>query len=139
MADIALLTPSEYARIRRCSLRTLDRERASGSGCPYVRLGARIFYRRSNIEHYIEAHVRGRQDGRELVSVGSVGNSSNINALDNDVKHPEANSWLQNDRRRIQRRLTAAGTTVNTRRQVAWRRRRRYPPSKKRHISRSKL
>jgi hypothetical protein len=60
MSDIELLTPAEFARLRRCSLRTLDRERATGSGCLYVQLGARIFYRRTDIERHIETNVRGR-------------------------------------------------------------------------------
>lgn len=63
MSDIELLTSSEFARLRRCSLRTLDRERATGGGCPYVRLGARVLYRRSDIERYFEAHVRGHRAG----------------------------------------------------------------------------
>ena len=69
MSDIKLLTTAEYARLRRCSLRTLDRERATGSGCPYVRLGGRIFYRRSDIERYIETLVR-RHDGARLFGLG---------------------------------------------------------------------
>jgi Helix-turn-helix domain len=64
MTDTELLTPAEYARYRRCSLRTLDRERANGDGCPYVRLGSRILYRRTDIDRYIEAHVRGIAHGR---------------------------------------------------------------------------
>jgi hypothetical protein len=59
VADTDLMTPQEYARYRRCSLRTLDRERAVGQGCPYVRIGNRILYRRGDIERFIEAHVRG--------------------------------------------------------------------------------
>jgi hypothetical protein len=54
-----LLTPQEYARVRRSSLRTLDRERAEGRGCPYVQLGARVFYRRQDIEKYFASRVRG--------------------------------------------------------------------------------
>ena len=54
-----LLTPQEYAHVRRSSVRTLDRERAEGRGCPFVRLGSRIFYRRRDIDRYIEAQVRG--------------------------------------------------------------------------------
>jgi hypothetical protein len=54
-----LMTAAEFARYRRCSLRTLDRERATGCGCPYVRLGARVLYRRADVERYIEQHVRG--------------------------------------------------------------------------------
>ena len=68
MSDFELLTPAEYARLRRCSLRTLDRERSSGSGCTYVRLGGRIFYRRSDIELYVEGLVR-RHKGPDLVRV----------------------------------------------------------------------
>jgi hypothetical protein len=70
MPDIELLTAAEYARLRRCSMRTLDRERANRSGCPYVRLGGRIFYRRSDVERYIETLVR-RHDNGELLAVGS--------------------------------------------------------------------
>jgi hypothetical protein len=72
MPDIELLTAAEYARLRRCSLRTLDRERANSSGCPHVRLGGRIFYRRSDIERYLETLVR-RHDGYELIGVGRNG------------------------------------------------------------------
>jgi hypothetical protein len=54
-----LLTPQEYAHVRRSSIRTLDRERAEGRGCPFVRLGSRIFYRRRDIDRYIETQVRG--------------------------------------------------------------------------------
>jgi hypothetical protein len=68
MTDIELLTAAEYARLRRCSRRTLDRERANRSGCPYVRLGGRILYRRSDIERYIETLVR-RHDGDALLGV----------------------------------------------------------------------
>jgi hypothetical protein len=58
-AQADLMTPAEFARYRRCSLRTLDRERATGRGCPYVRLGARVLYRRADAERYIEQNVRG--------------------------------------------------------------------------------
>ena len=68
MSETELLTPQEYARYRRCSLRTLDRERSEGKGCPYVRLGARILYRRSDIERYIEAHVRDHGDATPVLS-----------------------------------------------------------------------
>jgi len=69
MSNIELLTAAEYARLRRCSLRTLDRERANRSGCPYVRLGGRIFYRVSDIERYIEMLVR-RDNDDGLLGVG---------------------------------------------------------------------
>ena len=62
MTETDFLTPREYARYRRCSVRTLDRERAEGRGCPYVRLGRRILYRRADIERHMEAHLRGARE-----------------------------------------------------------------------------
>jgi hypothetical protein len=59
MSDPEFLTAAEYARLRRCSLRTLDRERATGEGCRYVRLGSRILYRRADIDNYVAEHLRG--------------------------------------------------------------------------------
>jgi hypothetical protein len=60
-----LVTPKEYAHYRRCSVRTLDRERAEGRGCPYLRIGSRILYRRSDIDRYIETQLRGGKLGFE--------------------------------------------------------------------------
>jgi hypothetical protein len=53
-----LLTTVEYARVSRRSPRTIERERSTGTGCPYVRLGGRILYRRSDIERHIEKNIR---------------------------------------------------------------------------------
>jgi len=55
-----LLTQREYAHYRRCSIRTIERERAVGIGCPYVRLGARILYRLADIDRFVDAHLIGR-------------------------------------------------------------------------------
>jgi excisionase family DNA binding protein len=54
-----LLTAAETARFLRCSVRTLERERAEGRGCRYVRIGGRIRYRRADVDAFITAHVRG--------------------------------------------------------------------------------
>jgi hypothetical protein len=59
MIDTELWTSRECAEYRRCSLRTLDRERERGDGCPYIRIGARIYYRPSDVEGFIAAHVCG--------------------------------------------------------------------------------
>lgn len=59
MIDTELLTPRECASYRRCSLRTLDREREHGDGCPYVRIGGRIYYRRSDVDQFIAVHLCG--------------------------------------------------------------------------------
>jgi hypothetical protein len=53
-----LLTSKECAAYRRCSVRKLDRERAERRGCPYVRIDGRIFYRRADVDRFIESHLR---------------------------------------------------------------------------------
>jgi hypothetical protein len=57
-----LLTQREYAEYRRCSIRTIERERAIGEGCPYVRMGARILYRLADVDCFIDAHRIGSSD-----------------------------------------------------------------------------
>jgi hypothetical protein len=59
-------TSRECATYRRCSLRTLDRERERGDGCPYIRVGERIFYRRGDVERFIEEHVCGDRAAEPL-------------------------------------------------------------------------
>jgi hypothetical protein len=66
MSDPEFLTAAEFARLRRCSLRTLDRERQTGRGCRYVRLGARVLYRRADIERYVADNVRGPRDDSSI-------------------------------------------------------------------------
>ena len=53
-----LFTQAEYARFRRCSTKTLERERVAGTGCPYIRVGGRVLYRRGDIEAFLAARVR---------------------------------------------------------------------------------
>ena len=53
-----LYTPSEYATWRRCSLKTLERERAAGTGCPYVLIGRRVLYREQDIEAFLAGCLR---------------------------------------------------------------------------------
>jgi hypothetical protein len=53
-----LYTPQEYAAWRRCSLKTLERERAAGTGCPYALLGRRVYYREQDIEAFLADQVR---------------------------------------------------------------------------------
>jgi Helix-turn-helix domain len=65
MTQTELLTAKECADYRRCSLRTLDRERELGNGCPYVRIGGRIYYRRRDVDQFIAAHLCGGSGDRE--------------------------------------------------------------------------
>jgi hypothetical protein len=53
-----LLTEAEAARLRRQSIRTLQAERLRGDGCPHVKLGRSVRYRRSDVLKFIEANVR---------------------------------------------------------------------------------
>jgi hypothetical protein len=53
-----LLTESEAARLRRQSIRTLQAERLRGGGCPFVKLGRSVRYRRSDVARFIESNVK---------------------------------------------------------------------------------
>jgi len=53
-----LLTQREYASIRRCSERTIERERASGTGCRYIKIGRGVRYKRADLLDFIERHAR---------------------------------------------------------------------------------
>jgi hypothetical protein len=53
-----LLTQGEYAEIRHCSERTIERERASGTGCRYVKIGRSVRYKRRDVFEFIECHAR---------------------------------------------------------------------------------
>jgi hypothetical protein len=58
------ITQAEYAQLRRCSVRTIERERLHGTGCPFVKLGGRVLYRRTDIDHFMAAHVRNSTSDR---------------------------------------------------------------------------
>jgi hypothetical protein len=53
-----LLTQREYAQIRRCSERTVERERASGAGSRFVKIGRGVRYRPRDVLDFIERHAR---------------------------------------------------------------------------------
>jgi hypothetical protein len=53
-----LLTGAEYAELRRCSLRTVERERTSGAGCRFIKIGRSVRYRRCDVFDFLEQHVR---------------------------------------------------------------------------------
>ena len=72
MIDTQLWTSRECAAYRRCSLRTLDRERERGDGCPYIRIGTRIYYRASDVEEFILAHVCGGKGASAAVATEAV-------------------------------------------------------------------
>jgi hypothetical protein len=63
MTSTKLLTPKECTRWRRCSVRKLDRERAKGRGPRYVRIDGRVFYRPTDLDLFISAHVCGGDRG----------------------------------------------------------------------------
>lgn len=53
-----LLTGTEYARLRRCSIRTVERERTARTGCRYVKPGRSVRYKRSDVAKFIERNAR---------------------------------------------------------------------------------
>ncbi len=52
-----LLTPEEAARHLKMAKQTLARWRVEGTGPPFVRLGTRIFYRRSDLHAFVAGRV----------------------------------------------------------------------------------
>ena len=86
MSEIELLTPPECAELRRCSQRTLDRERASNIGPAYVRIGSRIFYRRADIERFIEANVNKCSAGGNATALGAPSQSAEEDQLATGAK-----------------------------------------------------
>jgi hypothetical protein len=53
-----LLTQNEYSALRKCSPRTIERERTSGRGCRYVKIGRSIRYKLADVIDFIERHAR---------------------------------------------------------------------------------
>jgi hypothetical protein len=56
--DEELLFERAAARLRRQSIRTLQAERLRGDGCPFVKLGRSVRYRRSDVLRFIESNIR---------------------------------------------------------------------------------
>ena len=63
-----LLVQREYARMRRCSQRTVERERSSGTGCRYIKIGRAVRYRLGDIIEFIERHARLSTSEQEVSS-----------------------------------------------------------------------
>ncbi len=79
-STLNLLTEREYAEQIKRSLRTAQREREDGTGCPYVKLGKAIRYRLQDIDAHIAANIHkndydepgGIVTGKELDSATSL-------------------------------------------------------------------
>jgi hypothetical protein len=54
----ALLSTEEVASIRRQSPRTIEKERLTGGGCPFIKLGRSVRYRRQDVLEDIERRQR---------------------------------------------------------------------------------
>jgi hypothetical protein len=54
-----LLNEHEYAAVTGESVATARRNRLLGRGCPFVKLGALVRYRPSDVRAYIEQNLRG--------------------------------------------------------------------------------
>lgn len=57
MTDDDLINEIEAAQMRCQSVRTLQMERLRGAGCPYVKLGRSVRYRRGDVLAYIKARI----------------------------------------------------------------------------------
>jgi predicted DNA-binding transcriptional regulator AlpA len=52
-----LLTQRDAALVLRCSERTLERLRGSGTGPPYVKTTRRVLYRESDLESWLTSRL----------------------------------------------------------------------------------
>ena len=50
---VELISEPEWAGLRKCSRRTVQRERSKRIGPPYIKLGKKIFYRVTAIEEWL--------------------------------------------------------------------------------------
>ena len=57
--EYELLSEKEVENNYKINARTLQRERSLGIGMPYVKLGKRVRYKRSDVEKYIDQHTVG--------------------------------------------------------------------------------
>ena len=62
----ALLNEYEYAAITGESVATARRNRLLAKGCPFVKLGALVRYRPSDVRAYIARNLRPTQGGRSV-------------------------------------------------------------------------
>ncbi|WP_062114028.1 helix-turn-helix transcriptional regulator [Aureimonas sp. AU40] len=60
-----LLTTQEAAERLRLSVPTLARWRVQGSGPVYIKRGARVFYRPTDLDNFIQASARSQTRGEE--------------------------------------------------------------------------
>ena len=52
---LELISEPDWAGLRNCSTRTVQRERSKRIGPPYIKLGKKIFYRVTAIEEWLLA------------------------------------------------------------------------------------
>jgi len=58
LADSPLLTVTEAAHYLRCSASHLNKLRVTGGGPMFVKIGARVVYRRIDLDRYVEKHLQ---------------------------------------------------------------------------------
>ena len=51
------LTPPESAKLRKCSMRTLEGERQRGDGPPYIKVRSQILYPSDELHDWLKAHL----------------------------------------------------------------------------------
>lgn len=65
-ADPETLFPQQYlAAYRNCSIETIERDRWAGTGCPYLKIGRAVRYKKSTVLAW--AHSRG-----EVISTSAI-------------------------------------------------------------------
>lgn len=55
--SVCLLTTAQLAQLLGVSQRKLERDRQDGTGAPFIKIGRRVLYRRSDVEAHLEARL----------------------------------------------------------------------------------
>lgn len=51
-----LLTPAEYATLTRRTVQAVAHERVRGGGCPYIKLGRKVYYDLNVVQAFLQQH-----------------------------------------------------------------------------------
>ena len=63
-----LLNTTEAAEVLRLGMATLHRWRKAGKGPPYIEMGRKVYYRRADLERWVESQQRQPQPRIDAVA-----------------------------------------------------------------------
>jgi hypothetical protein len=67
--DSALFNQKTIAAILSCSTQLLERNRWAGAGVPYLKIGRKVLYRKTDVLHFIQQQKVYRSTSEESLSI----------------------------------------------------------------------